>query len=180
MMNPENKIGHRIIIVGSGGSGKSHLSRRLGDILGIEVHHLDKLYWLPGWVEREKDEFDLLCSEIYKKDSFIIDGNYMRTMKMRIEHADTMIWLDFSTFAAVRGVLHRIRTTRGRVRPDMGDGCPERFDPSFIKWIVNFRRKVRPKIVKVAEEALSEGKNVIVLKNRREVEEFVKSLGGEA
>ncbi len=169
-------LGKRIAIVGCGGSGKSYLSEKMGEMLGIEVFHLDKLYWKPSWVERDKAEFDGICREIYKKDSFIIDGNFMRTMPERMENSDTLIWLDFSTIAAVRGVLSRVIKNYGHVRPDMGDGCPERFDLSFIKWIVGFRKKTRPKVKAVAEKASADGKTVVILHNRREVNEFCEKL----
>lgn len=47
---------HIAIIVCSG-AGKSTFARELGAITGLEVIHLDRLYWKPGWVETPKDEW---------------------------------------------------------------------------------------------------------------------------
>ena len=74
----------KIILIGCPGSGKSTLSKQLSDILNIEVIHLDKIYWKPFWVNITKEEFDEKLDEILKLNSFIIDGNYHRTIKQRL------------------------------------------------------------------------------------------------
>jgi adenylate kinase family enzyme len=164
----------RIIIIGCGGAGKSTLARQLGDKLSLPVVHLDKLFWLPGWVEMEKDAFDALLLEEMAKEKWIMDGNFNRTMSQRLERCDTVIYLDFSRFACLMGVLKRVITTYGKERPDMGEGCPERIDFEFLKWVWNFNKNKRERYYKMLNEA--EGKQTIVLKNRRMVKRFLKSL----
>ena len=67
----------RILVVGPGGAGKSTLSVKLGEILGLTVYHLDKLYWHPNWVEPDKTEFRQMVARMVKEnDEWIIDGNY--------------------------------------------------------------------------------------------------------
>lgn len=169
-------IGKKTLIIGCGGSGKSYLASRLGEMTGIPVIHLDRLYWLPGWVTREKDDFEAILEEEYARDTFIIDGNFMRTLPRRLQEADSVIWLDFSTAACIAGVISRVIKNRGRVRPDMGDGCPEHFSTDFIKWVWSFRKHTRPKIVSQLEKAKSRGVRVTVFKRRREVNEFIRSM----
>ena len=164
----------RIIIIGCGGAGKSTLARQLGEKLSLPVVHLDKLFWLPGWVEMEKDAFDALLLEEMAKEKWIMDGNFNRTMSQRLERCDTVIYLDFSRFACLMGVLKRVITTYGKERPDMGEGCPERIDFEFLKWVWNFNKNKRERYYKMLNEA--EGKQTIVLKNRRMVKRFLKSL----
>ena len=122
----------RVIIIGCGGAGKSTLARKLGDLTGIPVIHLDKLFWKPGWVERTPEEFDPIIRAEIEKDEWIMDGNFNRTMPQRVRHCDTVIYLDFSRTACLLGVLKRVLTTYGTVRPDMGEGCPERVDIEFL------------------------------------------------
>ena len=164
----------RIIIIGCGGAGKSTLARKLGEKLNLPVVHLDKLFWKPGWVESSKDEIDAIIRREIDKPRWIMDGNYNRTLQMRAVRCDTVIYLDFSTFACMRGVLKRVTTTYGTVRPDMGEGCPERFDLDFLKWVWNFNKNKRGPYLKMLSEL--KDKQVIILKNRREVEKFLKSL----
>ncbi len=117
-----------------------------------------------------------MLEEEYKKASYIMDGNFMRTMVRRAEEANTILWLDFSTLACVFGVLSRVISGHGRVRPDMGDGCPERFDLHFMKWITDFRKTTRPKIIAVVDGAQKRGVSVTVLRSRREVNRFIKDI----
>ena len=164
----------RIIIIGCGGAGKSTLARKLGEVLDLPVVHLDKLFWKPGWVEMEREEFDALLQVELQKEKWIMDGNFNRTMPERIKRCDTIIYLDFSRFACLMGVLKRVITTYGKVRPDMGEGCPERIDLEFLKWVWNFNKNKRESYYKLLNEA--ENVETIVLKNRRAVKLFLKSL----
>ena len=164
----------RILIIGCGGAGKSTLARQLGEKLQLPVVHLDSIFWLPGWVEMEREAFDDRVRQELEKPKWIIDGNYNRTVPQRIAKCDTVIYLDFSRFACLLGVIKRVITNHGKVRPDMGEGCPERFDLEFLKWVWNFNKEKREKYYRLLNEA--EGKQTIVLKNRRMVRRFLKSL----
>ena len=164
----------RIVIIGCGGAGKSTLARTLGEKLGIPVVHLDKLFWNPGWQKKTPEEFDRLLAEELKKDSWIMDGNFNRTMPQRIARCDTVIYLDFSRVTCLMGVLKRIVTTFGTVRPDMGEGCPERVDLEFLKWVWNFNKEKREIYYKMLNE--TQGIETIVLKNRRAVKKFLNTL----
>lgn len=165
----------RIVIIGCGGAGKSTLARQLGEKLDIPVVHLDKLFWRPGWVQVSKEEFDKLHREALAWEKWIMDGNFDRTMAERITRSDTVIYLDFSRFACLMGVLKRVFTTYGKVRPDMGEGCPERIDWDFLKWVWDFNKNKREKNYRLLNEA--EGKETIVLKNRRAVKKFLEQVG---
>ena len=164
----------RIILIGCGGAGKSTLARQMGEKLNIPVVHLDSIFWLPGWVEMEREAFDARLREELAKDRWIMDGNFNRTMPERIARCDTIIYLDFSRWACLMGVLKRVLTSYGKVRPDMGAGCPERIDLDFLKWVWNFNKNKRERYYRMLNEA--EGKQTIVLKNRRMVRRFLDSL----
>lgn len=164
----------RILIIGCGGAGKSTLARKLGEILGLPVVHLDKLFWKPGWVESAKEEIDEKILREMEKPRWIMDGNYNRTLSQRIKHCDTVIYLDFSRLACLMGVVKRVVTTYGKSRPDMGEGCPERFDLEFLKWVWDFNRNKREEYYRLLNE--TEGIEAVVLKNRRAVKRFIKQL----
>ena len=164
----------RIVIIGCGGAGKSTLARQLGEKLDIPVVHLDKLFWKPGWVEVPKEEFDELHRQELSKDKWIMDGNFNRTMPERIARCDTVIYLDFSRLACLMGVIKRVLTTYGTVRPDMGEGCPERIDFEFLKWVWNYNKNKRERNYRLLNEA--EHAETIVLKNRRAVKRFLRQI----
>lgn len=164
----------RVIIIGCGGAGKSTLAQQMGQKTGIPVVHLDKLFWKPGWVERTPEEFDPMLQQELEKDAWIMDGNFNRTMPQRVERCDTIIYLDFSRIACLLGVIKRVITTYGTVRPDMGEGCPERIDFEFLKWVWTFNKNKRERYYRLLNEATHA--QTIVLKNRRSVKRFLKTL----
>ena len=164
----------RIIIIGCGGAGKSTLARQLGEKLDLPVVHLDKLFWKPGWVQVSQEEFDALHRQALAEEKWIIDGNFNRTMEERVARCDAIIYLDFNRFACLFGVFKRIFTTYGTVRPDMGEGCPERFDWEFLRWVWNYNKDKRERNYKLLNGA--EHAETIVLKNRRAVKKFLNSL----
>ncbi|MBQ3214958.1 MAG: DNA topology modulation protein [Oscillospiraceae bacterium] len=164
----------RIMIIGCGGAGKSTLARQLGEKLGLPVVHLDKLFWKPNWVQVSQEEFDALHQAELAKDKWIIDGNFNRTIPERIARCDTIIYLDFNRFACLWGVLKRNLTNRGVVRPDMGEGCPEKIDFEFLKWVWNFNKDKRERYYQMIDE--TKHAKAIVLKNRRAVKRFLKEL----
>lgn len=165
----------KIMVIGSGGAGKSTFSRRLGDITGIEVIHLDKLHWLPGWTEPPKAEWRKIIEKNLAKDAWITDGNFGSTIEPRLEKCDTAILLDLPRAVCVYRALKRSLKYRGTTRPDMGAGCNEKFDLEFLRWIWNFPKKDKPRI----EEKLKRFEDkvkIIRLKSNREIEEFFAGL----
>lgn len=164
----------RIMIIGCGGSGKSTLAQQLGERTGLPVVHLDQLFWTPGWVSVSIEEFDRRHRKAIAQEKWIIDGNFDRTIPERLTRCDTVVYLDFSRLACIMGVTKRILTTNGKVRPDMGEGCPERFDWDFLRWVWNFNKNKREKNYRLLNDA--QGIQVIILKNRRQVKRFLQSI----
>jgi adenylate kinase family enzyme len=162
----------RIVIIGCGGSGKSTLARRLGEILNLEVFHLDKLYWQPNWIEPPKDEWQKKVEELLKRDSWIMDGNFGGTMESRLLACDTAIFLDFSPSVCLYRVLKRRLKYRGTNRPDMTVGCNEKVDLEFLLWIWNYRKIKKPAVEEKLNK-LSHEKAIFHLKSQKEVENFL-------
>lgn len=168
----------RIAIVGSGGAGKSTLAIRLGKITGIEVFHLDKLFWKPGWTPIAKEELAVKVQDIIGTDSWIIDGNYSGTMESRFKAADTIIFLDFPLWACLWGISKRRFMYAGRTRPCMTEGCDEKLDMEFILWVLTFPFKRKKGIVEKLHSH-AQGKGVFIFRNRREVNNFIADMEAE-
>jgi adenylate kinase family enzyme len=165
----------RIIVIGSGGAGKSTLARRLGARLGLEVLHLDALHWQAGWVEPPKEVWKRHVEELLTRDSWVMDGNYSGTMQRRIEACDTVVFLDLPRLVCVWRALKRMVVYYNRRRPDMAEGCRERFDLKFLRWIWDYPERTRPKVVELLTSAAPD-KRIVWLKSRAEVEDFIDSL----
>ena len=137
----------RILVIGCAGAGKTTFALRLGQTLGLPVHHLDRLWWLPGWQTESRARFDARLARLMQGKAWIIDGNYPRTLPARLAQADTVVLLDYSRWRCLFRALERSLRFRGRVRPDMGDGCPERaVDAGLLRQIWHFSRDTRPRL----------------------------------
>lgn len=165
----------RILIIGSAGAGKSTLSKKLGAILHIPVIHLDKYYWKPNWVASESLEWEQFVEEQTAQEAWIMDGNYSRTLKMRLEKADAVIFLDMPRALCIYRVIKRRIQYNGLTRSDMNEGCPEQLDWEFIRWIWNFKKRSRTKLVNALREADGE-KQVIILDSRTKIRMFLVQL----
>lgn len=164
----------KIIIIGCGGAGKSTLARKLGRILNIQVYHLDALYWKPGWMMTSIGEWETLIKELIEEEEWILDGNYGSTMDLRTYAADTIIFLDYSTPRCLYGVFKRRIMYHGKTRPDMNEGCPERLDWDFIKWVARYKSEKAPGIMTKLEGLKLQGKEIYHFTNPRETEKFIK------
>jgi adenylate kinase family enzyme len=165
----------RVAIIGVSGSGKSWLAVRLGEALGLPVHHLDRLHWRPGWQPTPKDEWRALQEELVQEPAWIIDGNYFSTFDVRLGACDTVVWLDLPVWACLASVLWRALKYRGRTRPDLGPRCPERLDWGFLRYIAGYRKRGRPRTLRALGE-LSPSKRVVQLTSRRAVERWLEQL----
>ncbi|MEL6217371.1 MAG: DNA topology modulation protein FlaR [Pseudomonadota bacterium] len=143
----------RIMIIGGPGAGKSSLARALGDALGLPVHHIDALFWQPGWVEGDRSVLADRLRTIYATEAWVIEGNYSATWPERIARADTVVHLDLPVPLRLLRVLWRIVSGYGRVRADMAPDCPEQLDPGFLPYLVGYGRKRRPKALALLEAA---------------------------
>ncbi|WP_139975505.1 MULTISPECIES: DNA topology modulation protein FlaR [Brucella/Ochrobactrum group] len=143
----------RIMIIGGAGSGKSSLARALSDITGLPVIHIDMLYWQPGWKMRSRDEIGRLASEVANQDRWIFEGNHSETMDYRASRADMLVFLDISTIRRLWRVIKRTAIHYGRSRPDMAEGCVERFDWDFLKWVAGYHKDGRIRALAFLEKA---------------------------
>jgi len=84
----------KVLVIGSGGSGKSTFAKHMGQLLNIKVIYLDTLYWNFGWLETPKADWLKTVEELVKRDSWIIDGNYSGTLDLRLRACDTVIFLE--------------------------------------------------------------------------------------
>jgi adenylate kinase family enzyme len=130
----------RVLVIGSPGAGKSTLARALSARTGLPLHNLDRMHWLPGWVERDRAEGLAELRAVLAQERWIIDGNYGSSLPERLTRADTVVWLDYPTHLCLARVFKRWWQYRGQTRPDMTEGCPENLNLEFLHYVLTFRK----------------------------------------
>ncbi|MEP6977469.1 MAG: AAA family ATPase [Thermoleophilia bacterium] len=163
----------RIAIIGAPGAGKSTLARELARRLNLPIVHLDVLFWQPGWVEPDRDDWEALNRQLVQGERWIMDGNYGGTMEIRLAAADTIVFLDPPRLLCIWRVIRR---RRAGPRPDLAPYLDERVGArDFLTFLVYVWR-YRPTRGPVVEERIrrhAEGKQVHVLRSRRDVHQFL-------
>ena len=116
-------IGRRVVVTGMAGAGKSTFAKQLAAKTGLPVIHLDVHFWKPGWVAPSDSEWRDVQSKLLASDAWIADGNYHETLDLRLERADTVVYLDTPWWlCAVRAFMRGLRRPKGNQLPD---GCEE-------------------------------------------------------
>lgn len=167
----------KIAVIGYSGSGKSTLSKRLGEHYGIPVLHLDCVHFLPGWVERDKEEEKRLINEYLNTHSdWVIDGNYSRSLfERRMEEADRIVFMNFNRFSCLRRAFIRRKTYQGRSRESITTGCDEKIDRAFFTWLIwsGRTKKRRQKFIAVLKKY---PEKIIEIRNQKALDCFTETL----
>nr|WP_249792501.1 DNA topology modulation protein [Bradyrhizobium sp. BRP22] len=163
--------------MGSSGSGKSTFARRLSAATGIPFVSLDAIYWKPGWVASDTGEFHERVTEAALRPQWIMDGNYISTGagELRRQICDRVIWFDLPRRTCVLGIARRIAGSYGQVRPEMAEGCPERIDLEFFRYVWTYRQQQRPKLLKYFE-GLRPDQSLVCFTDRTQASLYLKEL----
>lgn len=164
---------NRISIVGGSGSGKSTLCNILSKELNLPAVHLDAINFLPNWVEIDKIERDKIILAKSLEDKWVIDGNYSKTLKERLERADLIIWLDYSTFMLLKGVLKRIFKELHKERQEI-PGCKERVNFKFLKYVITYNKTKRHLIFDNIRDIPNE--KILVFKKQKDLNNWLKNF----
>lgn len=164
---------NRIAIIGGPGCGKTTLANKLSEIYGIPATHLDAFHHLENWQIRDENERDRLILEVMSKEQWIIDGTYPTTLKQRLEMADMVIWLDYSTLAQLKGIFQRLIKNGGKEKEDI-PGCKERFNKEFLEYTLKYRKNKRSKIADIIGEF--DSSKIMRFTNRRKLLKWLKTL----
>jgi len=150
----------RVVIFGPGASGKSTLAVHLGEITGLPVVELDKVFWRPGLVAIPRDQWVEIQRRLVEEDAWIMDGDLgpYDAVEVRLRAADTIIFLDFSL---VRCAWRAVRRSR------------ERSD--FWLWLLRYRRQSRHKLLEAIANHAADA-NLHVLRNPEALRRFVAEV----
>lgn len=160
----------KVIVIGCPGSGKTTFAEKLNKLTGLPLYYLDAIWHKPDKTHIPREQFDERISEIFATDKWIIDGNYKRTIEMRLKECDTAFLFDLPTELCLRGAAERV----GKSRYDM-PWVETEFDPEFKQFIENFPKDTLPYIYELLDKYKAE-KRVIIFKSREEADRYIEAL----
>ncbi|MBQ1877611.1 MAG: adenylate kinase [Erysipelotrichaceae bacterium] len=160
---------NKIIVIGSPGSGKSNFSRKLGEITGLPVIHLDNLWWKADRTTVSREEFDEKLAAVMHKERWIIDGDYRRTLEVRMKRCDTVIFLDYPLEVCLQGISERILAPREDL-----PWVEEEIDPELLQRVRDYRKERRPKVRELL--AKYREKQIVILKSRQEADSWLETV----
>lgn len=160
----------KVIVVGSPGAGKSIFSQKLKDITNLPLYHIDMLYHKEDGTHISKEKLEEKLKNIFKEEHWIIDGNYQRTLELRLKECDTVFLLDFPTDICLAGAESRI----GKKRNDL-PWIEEKLDEEFKKCIIEFSKEKLPQIYNLLDKYKC-NTNIIIFKTREEADNYIKEL----
>lgn len=161
----------KVIVIGCAGGGKSYFSKKLRDIVGLPLYHLDNIFWNQDGTTLEKPIFYEKLDEILALDEWIIDGNYGSTMERRMQVCDTVFFLDYPTDVCLSGIAER----KGKMRDDIAWQEPlENDDAEFVEFIKGYNVNNRPRVIELLEKYSD--KNIVIFKNRDDADFFLDGL----
>lgn len=165
------KNANRISIIGGCGTGKTTLSNNLGKVLKLPVYHIDGIHHLENWVIRDKQERDKIILEKVEENKWIIDGTYRSTLEQRLQNSDLIIYLDYSSFAQVKGIMKRYLKNHGKEKEEI-PGCKEKMSLEFLSFTWNWRKNKRNEIIEKINRI--EKSKVLIFKSRRQLNRWYK------
>jgi adenylate kinase family enzyme len=166
----------RVLVMGSSGSGKSTFAMRLSEITGIPFVSLDALFWKPGWAKSDKAEFQERVTEAARQPRWIMDGNFQsHLVELRRDVSDTVIWFDLPRSTCMFGILKRIARSYGQVRPEMAEGCPEKIDFEFFRYVWTYRRLQRPKLLDYFQ-GLRADQQLVCFTDRAQADDYLQKI----
>lgn len=161
----------KIIIIGCPGSGKTTFAEKLNKCTGLPLYYLDAVWHKPDKTHISREDFDNRISEIFATPEWIIDGNYNRTIEMRLQQCDTVFLFDLPADVCLQGATERI----GKGRYDL-PWIEEELDPEFEGFIRGFAETSLPRIYQLLEKYKS-GKTVVIFKSREDANMYLKRIG---
>ena len=167
----------KIAILGYSGSGKSTLARILAKKYNVDVLHFDAVHFLPDWEIRCREDKERITKEFLDSHTeWVIDGNYSKLyFDRRMEEADLIILMLFNRFSCLWRAYSRYVKYKNRTRPDMAEGCNEKFDFEFFKWIMYLGRTKdsREKYKRIVSQYKEK---TVVIRNQRQLDRYIKDL----
>ncbi len=161
----------KVLVIGSPGAGKSVFAQKLSKVTKLPLVHLDLLYHRDDKTVIPRDEFDAELAKILQREAWILDGNYQRTLEVRLRACDTVFLLDYPLEVCLAGINERL----GQKREDF-PWVADELDKELEQKTLNFATEKLPQTYELFAK-YQDSKKIIIFKTREEADEYLASLG---
>ena len=158
----------KVLVIGCPGAGKSTFARKLRDLTGLPLYYLDMIWHKPDGTYVSRECFDNKLTDILKKDLWIIDGNYLRTLEIRLKASDTVYFLDYPLELCIESIKGRI----GKPREDL-PWVETGYDEEFNQEVLNFPKEQLPKIYDLLGKYI-ENREIVIFRSRTEASDYLR------
>lgn len=167
----------KIAVIGYSGSGKSTLAKRLADWVGCEPLYLDTVNFLPNWVERDRESGREIVRKTMDQDDWVIDGNYRSFLfDQRMQDADEIVFMNYPRLVCLRRAFKRYRQFRGKTRDSIANGCIEKLDCEFVKWIL-YKGRTKERVGWFFDVLQKYPEKTVVIRSDRQLNAYLRRKG---
>lgn len=163
-------------VIGYSGAGKSTLARALGERYGVPVLHMDRVHHAPGWQVRDREEARRMVLDFMEEPAWVIDGNYTNFFyERRMNEADCIVFLALPRLNCLFRAVRRFFRYRGCTREDMAEGCTEKMDAEFLRWLLwDGRGRQKRRWLKAGLDKHLD--KVVLLRRQSEIDRYLEGL----
>lgn len=176
----------RFNVIGTSGSGKSTFSRKLAELLSIELVEMDALFWGENWCPVEDELFLSRIKVATERDSWVLDGNYNKTVPLKWKNVEAVIWIDYSFIRTMYQAIGRAfnrAITQKEFWP--GTGNRESFKrslfskDSILLWTLKTYHKNRKRYLAVMKDDQYSHINFIRLTSPKKCEDYLMTINSK-
>ncbi len=172
------KQARRIAIIGNAGSGKSTVARKMQSFCDLPLHHLDTYFWKSNWTPPNRDEYKIIHDRLCDQNEWVIEGTNLSLWEHRMNRAEIIIILKIPRYLCLWRIFKRTWRYYGKQAPSSAQGCHERFNWKFVKflhWVWCFHSKYETKITELLD-TYQHTKKIYVLSSQQEIDVFLEKL----
>lgn len=158
----------KFALIGLPGSGKSTFASKLGGILGIPVHHLDRHMFEPCGKKRDKQEFIEIQKAMLDEEAWVVEGCSFSTFEMRFAKADVLIYFQLSRLICFFRLFKRL------INYEKNFGGLRAVTWEILKYTWNFDKEKRARIEEL--RAKYPQTKFLIFKSQKDADQFLNSL----
>ena len=158
-MNMNKEAPLKVVVIGNIAGGKTRMSRRLAELHGLPLTHIDSIQFLPGMVMRPLPETREALNAVTSQEKWLVDGfGPLDILEKRFALADRIVFIDLPLWRHYWWTIKRQISNLWSRRAELPEGCDER-DWEHTKKIFKTLRQIDSKMLTELRRILNRDTN---------------------